>query len=335
MPQRTDIEWTDFTSNPVRFRRKDTGEEGWHCHKLSPGCAHCYSEVLDGRFGLKLPYQKRFAELVEPFLVEEELRKLARMRGGHRVFLEDMSDLFLDLVPDAMLDRVFATILASPRTTFQVLTKRIDRAVRYFRRSNQWGAAEAYRDLVYGPDSDVSLGDGLAHWPPRNMWLGVSVEDREHGLPRVDILRRIPARVRYLSIEPLLEELGAIDLTGIHWVIVGGESGRKARPMHPAWARSLRDQCVAAGVPFFFKQWGEWAPEGQSTPYLADVIGGRGSHVSRALFPDGRHLPDLKGRGTNGEGAVRIFRVGKKAAGRLLDGRTWDELPATPAGVAS
>jgi len=151
-------------------------------------------------------------------------------------------------------DRVFGLIAATPWLDWLILTKRPERMLRYFQRRNHWGAAAAYRDLVYGPDSDVGLGDGLADWPTENVWAGVSVEDRPRLADRHPVLRRVPAAVRFLSVEPLLEDLGRLDLTGIDWVIVGGESGPGHRPMDLDWARSIRNQCLAAGVPFFFKQ---------------------------------------------------------------------------------
>ncbi len=145
-----------------------------------------------------------------------------------------MADLFHEDVPDAFIDRVLATMHRTPRHTYQLLTKRAER-----------------------------LPDFFANRPvPPNIWLGVPVEDRRHGLPRIDRLRQVSARIRFLSVEPLLEDLGPLDLDGIDWVIVGGESGPAARPMRPEWALAVRDQCRAGGVAFTFKQWGAWGPDG-------------------------------------------------------------------------
>jgi protein gp37 len=261
-------------------------------------------------------------------LVPEKLEEPLHWRKPRRVFVNSMSDLFHEDVPEEFIDRVFAVMAICPHT-FQVLTKRPERMIRYMTATlgdpdRPWQRA----DQVDAAVAELTGAHGLVikRWPLPGVWLGTSVEDRARK-GRIDHLRKVPAAVRFLSLEPLLEDLSTIDLTGIGWVIVGGESGPGARPMHPDWARSLRDQCVAAGVPFFFKQWGGWAPEGQHLRYLMDVVGGRGSHESRAMFPDGHHLPDLTGRGHDGHGAVRIFRVGKKAAGRLLDGREWNEFP--------
>jgi protein gp37 len=137
-------------------------------------------------------------------------------------------------VPDRYIEKVFDVIHRCPQHTFQVLTKREDHLVAYFQN----------------------------HPVPRNAWIGVSVEDKKYGLPRIDDLRQVNAKTRFLSIEPLLEDLGELDLAGIHWVIVGGESGHKARPMKPEWVKKIRRQCVEQGVPFFFKQWGTWGSDG-------------------------------------------------------------------------
>jgi protein gp37 len=151
-------------------------------------------------------------------------------------FVNSMSDLFHDEVPDEFLDQVLEVIRKTPQHTYQILTKRADRLPQYFK-------------------------EGKC---PQNVWLGVSVEDKQHGVPRIDYLRRVSARVRFLSIEPLLEDVGELDLTGIHWVIVGGESGHKARPMRPEWVENIKQQTEEANVSFFFKQWGKWGPDGIS-----------------------------------------------------------------------
>jgi protein gp37 len=164
----------------------------------------------------------------------ERLQQPAQRRQPTVWFVNSMSDLFHKDVPDAFLERVFDVIRATPHHTYQILTKRARRLTRYFER----------REC------------------PPNVWLGVSVEDRRHGVPRIAELAKIAARVRFLSIEPLLEDVGELNLSSIHWVIVGGESGRQARPMRIEWVRSVKRQCHAAGVPFFFKQWGRYGPDG-------------------------------------------------------------------------
>jgi protein gp37 len=213
------IEWTDATWNPVRG-----------CIKISPGCKHCYAETFAERFRSVPghPYEQGFDLLLVPNKLFEPFR-WARSR---RIFVNSMSDLFQDGVPDNFVRQVFEVMTTADWHIYQVLTKRGSRL----------------RALTSKLPPEI-----VRH---NHIWLGVSVEDRKYGLPRVDELRETSAAVRFLSIEPLLEDLGELDLRGIDWVIVGGESGPGARPMAEPWVRSIRDQCCAANVPFFFKQWG-------------------------------------------------------------------------------
>ena len=219
MSDKSKIEWTDATWNPVRG-----------CTKISPGCTHCYAETFAERFrGVPgHPFEFGF----DLRLVPEKLGDPLRWRTPRMVFVNSMSDLFHDGVPDEYVIAVAKVMAAANWHTFQVLTKRAERL-----------AALLQRELRFA-----------ARWP--NIWWGVSVENRKHGLLRIEHLRRAPAAVKFLSIEPLLEDLGQLDLRGIDWVIVGGESGPGARPMSVDWVRGIRDQCRDAGVPFFFKQWG-------------------------------------------------------------------------------
>jgi protein gp37 len=213
------IEWTDATWNPVRG-----------CTKISPGCKHCYAETFAERFrGVKgHPYEQGFDlrlvinKLVEPF----------EWRTPKLVFVNSMSDLFHEGVPESYIRAVCRVMVTAKWHTFQVLTKRSKRL----------------KELLTG---SVSFAADQEH-----IWWGVSVEDRQYGLPRVVDLQEIPAKVRFLSIEPLLEDLGQFSLSGINWAIVGGESGPGARPMNKEWVLSVRDQCREFRVPFFFKQWG-------------------------------------------------------------------------------
>lgn len=239
MSDRSAIEWTDATWNPV------TG-----CTKISPGCKHCYAETFAERWrGIPgHPYEQGFDLKMWP----DRLRLPLSWKKPRMIFVNSMSDLFHERVPVAFVEDVFAVMAEASWHTFQVLTKRADRL--------------------------AELAPVLS-WPP-NVWMGVSVET-ERYLWRVDRLRTVAAAVRFLSIEPLLGPIGKIDLDRIDWVIAGGESGAGARPMDPAWVRTIRDLCRRSGVPFFFKQWGG---------------------------------------------------VQKGKAGRTLDGRTWDEMPA---GVAT
>lgn len=222
MATATKIEWTERTWNPV------TG-----CTKLSPGCKHCYAETMARRLKAMgaQGYERGFKVTLHPDRLDWPLER----RVPTTWFVNSMSDLFHEEVPDGFIDRVLETIRRSPQHTYQILTKRADRLPRFF----------------------------SGRLVPENAWLGVSVEDRKYGVPRIDHLRRVDARVRFLSIEPLLQDLGPLDLRGIHWVIVGGESGANARPMKPEWAQNVRRQCEGAGVAFFFKQWGAWGADGR------------------------------------------------------------------------
>lgn len=219
MSEHSEIEWTDATWNPVRG-----------CTKLSPGCKHCYAETFAERFrGVpKHPYEQGF----DLRLVPEKLAEPLRWKSPKMIFVNSMSDLFHHDVQEEYILDVTRVMAQASWHTFQVLTKR----------------SERLRDMLRGP---LRFAAQLPH-----IWWGVSVEDRRYGLPRIEHLRAAPVHVRFLSIEPLLEELGPVDLEGIQWVIVGGESGPRARPLQKAWVASIRDQCSAARVPFFFKQWG-------------------------------------------------------------------------------
>jgi len=213
------IEWTDATWNPVRG-----------CTKISPGCKHCYAETFAERFrGVKgHPYEQGF----DLRLVPEKLTEPFLWRSPKLVFVNSMSDLFQDGVPDDYIEAVCRVMVRANWHTFQVLTKRSERLRAMLRGRLRFAAEQDH------------------------IWWGVSVEDKKFGLPRIRDLQKAPARVRFLSIEPLLEDLGSFNLSGISWAIVGGESGPGARPMQREWVISVRDQCRESHVPFFFKQWG-------------------------------------------------------------------------------
>lgn len=231
MASRSLIEWTEQTWNPT------TG-----CTRISPGCAHCYAEVMARRLMAMgvLGYENGFTLTLHPDRLQQPLKR----KKPTMYFVNSMSDLFHEEVPDSFIRQVFEVIKNSSQHTFQVLTKRADRMDEFFRSYNA----------------------------PSNAWLGVTVENRKHGLPRLDLLRHVRAPVRFLSIEPLLEDLGEIDLSDIHWVIVGGESGPKARPMKPDWVLGIKQQCEMQNIPFFFKQWGGWGADGKKR---AKKINGR------------------------------------------------------------
>ncbi len=212
-------------------------EQTWNptvgCTKISPGCKHCYAEKMALRLqamGMR-GYEYGFGLSLMPERLAEPLER----RKPTIYFVNSMSDLFHEEVPFDYIDQVFDVMRRAHQHTFQVLTKRAERMAEYCQ------------------------GKSV----PPNVWLGVSVEDRKHGLPRIELLRGIDVMVRFLSIEPLLEDLGKPDFSDIHWVIVGGESGSKARPMQRQWVDGIKRQCDRYGVPFFFKQWGTWGPDGQ------------------------------------------------------------------------
>jgi protein gp37 len=220
MAQLSSIEWTEATWNPV------TG-----CSKVSPGCAHCYAETFAERFrGVPgHPYERGFELQLRPERVEQPL-KWAQSR---MIFVNSMSDLFHEGVPEQFIESVLSVMTEAHWHTFQILTKRSERLAQLAPR-------------LYWPD---------------NVWMGVSVENQRWA-HRVDDLRKVPASVRFLSCEPLLGPL-RLDLRGIHWVIVGGESGPRARPMRAEWVRDIRRQCEEAGIAFFFKQWGAYDEAGR------------------------------------------------------------------------
>lgn len=212
-------------------------EQTWNptvgCTKISPGCKNCYAETMAKRLqamGMH-GYENGFRLTLMPERLAEPLER----RKPTIYFVNSMSDLFHEKVPFAYIRQVFDVMSRAPQHTFQVLTKRAERM------------AEFCRGIEVPP----------------NIWLGVSVENRQHGIPRIAVLREVDAFIRFLSVEPLLENLGKIDLRGIQWVIVGGESGARARPMRPEWVDGIKRQCDQAGVAFFFKQWGAWGADGE------------------------------------------------------------------------
>lgn len=216
----TKIEWTDKTWNPI------TG-----CTKISPGCAHCYAEVMTRR--LKAMGMEKYANGFDVTLHEECLGEPLAWKQPHTIFVCSMSDLFHKDVPFEFVDKVMNTIRLTPQHRYQLLTKRAERMAEYF----------------------------LTHDVPENVWLGVTVE-AQSSKSRIDCLRVLDAPIRFLSCEPLIEDLGELDLSNINWVIVGGESGLHARPMKREWIDSIWEQAEAQGCVFFFKQWGTWGSDG-------------------------------------------------------------------------
>jgi len=324
---KTKIEWTDATWNPV------TG-----CTKVSAGCKFCYAERDFNR-----PYPGRaFTDVrTHPDRLDQPLR----WRRPRRVFVNSMGDLFHDKVEDDFLDECFAVMALADKHTFQILTKRPERMLRYFGPSDELDGltrdclVEGTAQKLYFERTGENPDQWLAvHWPVKNVWFGVSVEDQVTADERIPLLLKTPATVRFVSYEPALgpvdltrsipcgyycdESVGHVDhgpngnLAGIDWVIAGGESGPQARPSDPDWFRSVRDQCQASGVPFFFKQWGEWAP----VQYHHD---GKAYLKISVPMPDAMK-PSMREIVWDG---ANLARVGKKSAGRLLDGREWSEYP--------
>jgi len=314
MSDGTKIEWTDATVNAVNG-----------CSVVSPGCTNCYAMRLAGtrlkhtesRAGLTIdtkagPVWNGITRLNETALLQP-----LRWRRARRIFWNAHGDLFHDSVPDEWIDRCFVVMALTPQHIHQVLTKRPERMRAYLQAVQESGAR---RNAIYATgcrmlrQDDAKRREVPPPFPLANVWLGTSVEDQVRADERIPHLLATPAAVRFLSSEPLLGPINIMDAmwstpdplesldASINWVIVGGESGKGARPMHPDWARSLRDQCAARGTAFFFKQWGEWA----GAPEIIDA-GGQSFHQ----FPDG----------------VWMQRIGKGVAGRMLDGVEHSAMP--------
>ena len=333
MSDKTGIEWTDATWNPV------TG-----CDRTSPGCDNCYALTLAKRLkAMGAPnYQNDgdprtsgpgFGVTCHPHMLGQPLR----WTKPRRIFVNSMSDLFHPDVPAEFIAQVFAVMALAPHHTFQVLTKRPQRMSALLMQSERHDPFVRAREHWVDRIIDGALGvdrlrvnehDDPFAWPLPNVWLGTSIESDRYAF-RADHLRATPAAVRFISAEPLLGPLPSLNLAGIDWLIVGGESGPGARPMHPDWVRDLRDRCPGTltsatvtrhGEPivrhpaFFFKQWGAWAP-------IDDDLGGT---FGRWVDPNGSTYGNP---GTLAAGRELMSHFGKRAAGRALDGRTWDEHP--------
>lgn len=413
------IEWTEATWNPV------VG-----CSVVSPGCTNCYAMRMAARLeAMAIADKSRWTEprgglerlshyvgTTQPskagpvwtgkisLAPERILTEPLRRRKPTTYFVNSMSDLFHEDVPDGWIMYVLNVIWQTPQHTYQVLTKRSDRMREFMRQWNDLSGEDFEPKLVRGPDEtrrahpsgrgqlfaayldtllELSGGKvpdgaswptfdwagGMIGWPsyPANLWLGVSCERQQEADARIPDLLATPAAVRFVSAEPLL---GPIDFTanklwhgpcaacqvensahpgsctagkvGLDWIIVGGESGANARPMHPDWARSIRDQCVATGVPFFFKQWGEYREFDTGSPEVETVCNDSDDANAIAacavrpswLSHDGQHYTSRK-RLPEGLPCRLIEHVGKQAAGRLLDGRTWDQMPGATTSPAA
>ena len=326
MAENSKIEWTDATWNPI------TG-----CSVVSPGCTNCYAMGLAGtrlahipsRAGLTVPSKAGPVWNGQVRFNDEQATWPLRWKRPRKIFVCAHGDLFHESVPYAWIDRVFAVMALGPQHTFQVLTKRSARMRAYVTapdvHTRVWEWAVSIHDRF-------GQGDHTAFdWPAQHVWLGVSAEDQRRFDERVSDLYNTPAALRFFSFEPLLGQIdarGPLSTGAFRWAIVGGESGRNARPMHPDWARQLRDACAEAGVAFHFKQWGAWSAaidrEQEDSDWRADYsfkLNDRRSDIAW-LNLDG-------GRGFHGERFHVMRRVGKAAAGRLLDGVEHNGMPAT------
>lgn len=319
----TAIEWTDHTIN-----------FWWGCTKVSPACEHCYAEKFAAYTGKRI-----FGEPVEWGAGKPRRERIAKARAEalalnrhaerknirYKVFANSMSDWLDDEVPAEWLAGMLETIHDTPRLDWQLLTKRPERWPERMRAACPHIPAGTPFMRWFNSWCCPVIAAAAAKWddePPTNVWIGTTVEDQTRADQRIPALLRIPAKVRFLSCEPMLSMV-RIDVPsqarptnerlsmmgGIHWIIAGGESGGHARPMNPQWARSLRDQCVAATVPFFFKQWGEWLPAGETQPEPLPP----NAKLKRHRFPDG----------------TLTIRAGKKRSGALLDDREWQSFPAS------
>lgn len=324
MAEQSSIEWTDATWNPI------TG-----CSVVSPGCTNCYAMKLAGtrlqhhpsRAGLTVDSKAGPVWNGQLRFNEDWLDQPLKWKRPRMIFVCAHGDLFHESVPDEWIDRVFAVMALAPQHTFQVLTKRAERMRRYMQQPDtvrriyelacDMCIERRLRVVLLAPgvaDPEIALSFPrvqLGRWPIANVWLGVSVEDQKRADERIPHLLATPAAVRFLSCEPLLGPIDRIDMPCMHWVIVGGESGPGARPMHPAWARALRDQCARAGVPFFFKQWGAWKHMPER------------SHVRDFLPEEWQRVHSQM----DGVRPALMFNIGKKAAGRLLDGVEHNAMP--------
>lgn len=333
MAEKTKIEWTEATWNP------------WHgCHKVSPGCKNCYM------FREKKHYGQ------DPNVVVRSKTKFydpLKWKEPRTIFTCSWSDFFIEEA-DPWRDEAFAIMALTPHHTYQVLTKRPDRMLEYLSSSFRLAAIAKHMQTIAGNSKSMQFQQdafnilqslNYLNFVLPNVWLGVSVEDQKTADERIPLLLQTPAALRWLSIEPLL---GPVDLEevnttlvshydvlrgaevfpdgygtiarkcdGVNWAVAGGESGPDARPMHPDWVRSLRDQCTAAGVPFFFKQWGEWFPVNSQADDL-------GEHGDVEVFTDSWKL---RGEQHDWDDYSYSVKIGKTKAGRLLDRREWSEMP--------
>lgn len=308
----TTIEWTDITWNP------SVG-----CTKVSPGCDHCYAERITERF-----HGRGSFETVR--LHRDRLDAPLHWRAPRTVFVNSMSDLFHVAVPAGFIGQVWSVMADTPRHTYQVLSKRAERMER---------VVTNLTPVMESRSATASSAPPLWPLPLSNVWLGVSVESPLY-YGRIRHLQRTPAALRFLSCEPLLHALPNLPLAGIGWVIAGGESGPGARPCHPDWVRDIRDQCARAGIPFLFKQWGAWRPIGPVSTrrrhLLDEVLDCEDSGRAMLTLERTGYAQDSRHEDHQpAPGSWWMERVGKKAAGRELDGIIHDGMPPRHTALAT
>jgi len=350
------IQGTPESWNPIRARLKETGQEagtglggagvspedprartgtqkvGWFCIHESGGCRNCYAETWNAWRGNGVKFRARDLDKVEIFLDEKVMSRPLTWKKRRAVFPCDMTDLFGPWVPDEWLDKIFAVMALTPHCVWMPLTKCAERMREYL---TTGAAGDERRDDITLAALEIAreeMPNGLMRfteeeamiqfdrWPLANVWCGVSVEDQARADERIPALLDTPAAVRFVSAEPLL---GPVNLSPwapwLDWVIAGGESGAKARPMHLDWARGLRDQCNPLVTAFFFKQWGEWSPEwARSRSLRVNPKTGQATDTNAGMGE----------RGLAVQNNNTMFRVGRKAAGRMLDGIVHEQIPA-------
>ena len=338
------------TINVFRAINKATGKRGHFCEKISPGCKNCYAARMQKPWFTQLDYVATNRDKVELFFDEKAPLSVLRRKKPTSYFWHDMTDMFWEGYPDEWIDRCFAVMALTPQHTHMVLTKRAERMRKYFAEVCGLEARRRVQDVLAptGNRTSEEAAKLFDNWPLKNAWLGVSVENQGYANKRIPLLLQTPAALRFISAEPLLgpldieqwlnqeclncETVGVTDICcnrptirpSLDWVIAGYESGKDARAGHPQWARQLRDQTIAAGKKFHFKQWGEYAP-GRELKEGDDAI-----PPSIAVYPDGLYeTPDCCSRTYEAiePNLVEMRKVGKKHSGALLDGHEWRDIP--------
>ena len=358
------IEWTDGTWNPgVGCTKCSPGCDNCYAERMAHRQCHMSIKKthIAGKYGNVINGWKDHPNHGKwngkTFCDEKSLEIPLHWRKPRQIFVCSMGDLFHPSVPFEFIDKVFAVMELCQQQVFQILTKRPERMLEYFQTNDDERSERINEEIEHYTGGHLASSDmvedyckskGITRkfrdrlnynegiwvrrhwhkplWPAPHIWLGVTVcvPDEKY---KIDIVRQIPAAVRFLSIEPCLADMGELNLEGVDWVIVGGESGPGARPMHPDWARGIRDQCKAAGVPFFFKQWGEWCPVEDNKEYKAYGFAYTRGPWKNTIWAHNPPQCEQHPSAGSCNGAIPIARVGKKKAGRLLDGVEHSEYP--------